>query len=139
MVRLRSPTQTATGAVALHWLKGFHDKAAPTDKFHTFKKIVRPLDPTKNATVRIIKIGELADDQSNTSTTLEFKKDIDKNFEKAGYTISKGTYIWVVNPLGPDYRAKFDSYDGDDKIKLEAAMKDEDGKAPNATRCYTTT
>ena len=105
--------------------EGFHDKAAPTDKFHKIKEIVRPIDPTKNASIRVIKIGELVDTQSNTATTLEFKKDIDKSFEKLGYTISPGTYVWVVNPLGPDYRAKVDDpvYDGSDKIELENSMK----------------
>ena len=114
---------------------GFHDKAAPTDKFHQIRFIERPLLPTENATVQEIKIGELVDDQDRNSKILKFKKPVDKNFERKGYSLEGNPYIWVVNPLGADYRARVadEPYpDGtDDEIRIDELLRTDNADGNN--------
>ena len=117
--------------------EGFHDKAAPTDKFHNFKFIERPLDPVSSGSVEIIRIGELTEGHADDCDILTFKGSIDRAFEEAGYNLNENDYIWVVNGLGPDYRAKIDKEDtlnGDEIIRLKDDIVAPGNKAPGSDK-----
>ena len=63
-------------------------------------------------------------------TELESNKILDKSYKDADYTIKAGTYVWVQNGAGKDWRAEVaeDVPKGDvTVIKLKRELEDEKG------------
>ena len=109
---------------------GAHDRAFPVDRFHKVKFIERALDPIEYATVSRVKIGTVK--SVDPKTELESTKILDKRYEDADYTIKAGTYVWVQNGAGKDWRAEVaeDVPKGDvTVIKLKRELEDESGNA----------
>ncbi len=107
---------------------GAHDRAFPVDRFHKVKFIERALDPIEYATVSRVRIGTV--ESLDPRTEIESTTILDKSYEDADYTIKAGTYIWVQNGNGKDWRAEVaeDVPKGDvTTIKLKRELEDQTG------------
>ena len=107
---------------------GTHDRAFPVDRFHKVKYIQRALDPIEYATVTRARIGSVK--SVDPRTEIESVQILDKDYEDVGYTIKAGTYIWVQNGAGKDWRAEVaeDVPKGDvTVIKIKRELADENG------------
>ena len=88
----------------------------------------RALDPIEYATVSRVRIGTVK--SVDPRTELESTKILDKSYEDADYTIKAGTYVWVQNGAGKDWRAEVaeDVPKGDvTVIKLKRELADDTG------------
>ena len=111
---------------------GAHDRAFPVDRFHKVKYIERALDPIDYTTISRVKVGTVK--SVDPKTEIESTTILDKSYEDADYTIKAGTYVWVQNGNGKDWRALVaeDVPKGDvTVIKLRRELEDEDGVKAN--------
>ena len=86
---------------------GFIAAAAPRDTPWNVEFIRRALDPfEKTSNIRDIFLGTINAGVANNATTLQLTADFDpKLLTNQGYSLEGGSYLWIENPGGPDYRA----------------------------------
>lgn len=99
----------------------------------------------KSNNVRKIFLGTIAESTTNSATTITLTAALEAGIsnpsqprilDRDGYSLPAGSYVWVENPRGADYRALLAStpWSGSnaDRIVVTAAFQNEDGIAPGA-------
>ena len=99
----------------------------------------------KSNNVRTIYLGTIADTTANNATTITLDAALEPGInnsaqplilDRDGYSLPPGSYIWVENLRGNDYRAQLASTPWSsanaDRIVVTTAFQNQDGNAPGA-------
>jgi hypothetical protein len=97
----------------------------------------------KRNNVRKVYLGNIAESTANNATTITLTAPLEAGLnnpsqprilERDGYSLPPGSYVWVENPRGADYRAQLASTPWSsanaDRVVVTAAFQNEDGNAP---------
>ena len=124
--------------------KGYKNKPFPLDKNWNVSKIKVPTNLTDTSgNVKQVTLGTIDNTMANNATVLSFVNDLQPSLEfptvpevlaREGYTLKPDSYIWVENPVGPDFRAKLAATPYDPatpgEIVVKSAFVNEDGNVP---------
>ena len=97
----------------------------------------------KRNNVRKVYLGNIAESTANNATSITLSATLEPGLnnpaqplilERDGYSLSAGSYVWVENPRGTDYRAQLAttpwSSANADRVVVTAAFQNEDGNSP---------